>query len=138
MRVIVEYRIPKYFTKESMRMKMRVKDISLGAAHSFNRVMRRVALEAMDERVPMHIMYATVKSLKPLQIQVDQKLILESPHVLFTSKTGNYVINGAVMVIIGKDEILLNEGDCIYFDATIPHGMVAVGGADCKFLAVLI
>ena len=48
------------------------------------------------------------------------------------------VLSGKLRFVIdGKTEIL-EPGDCIYFDAAVPHGMVATGGADCKFLAVLV
>ena len=48
------------------------------------------------------------------------------------------VISGQLhMVVDGKSE-LLEEGDCIYLDSTHPHGMIATGGRDCVFLAVVI
>jgi len=33
---------------------------------------------------------------------------------------------------------ILNEGDSVYYDSRRGHGMVATGGKDCKFLAVVI
>ena len=48
------------------------------------------------------------------------------------------VVKGRLrMVVDGKAE-LLEEGDCIYLDSTHPHGMIATGGEDCSFLAVVI
>lgn len=38
----------------------------------------------------------------------------------------NYVLEGSVCVTIGKKDIVLNAGDCIYFDPMIPHGQSAV------------
>ena len=40
-------------------------------------------------------------------------------------------------VIDGKTEIL-NAGDSVYYDSATPHGMIAINGESCKFLAVLI
>jgi transcriptional regulator with XRE-family HTH domain len=48
------------------------------------------------------------------------------------------VMSGKLKFIIGEHEEILEPGDCIYFDAKNPHGMIAVDGQDCKFLAVLI
>ncbi|MCL1903549.1 MAG: cupin domain-containing protein [Oscillospiraceae bacterium] len=48
------------------------------------------------------------------------------------------VISGRLKFAIGSHIETLEEGDCIYFDAKNPHGMIAVDGQDCKFLAVLI
>ena len=48
------------------------------------------------------------------------------------------VVSGSLrMVVDGKTE-LLEAGDCIYLDSTHPHGMIATGGEDCVFLAVVI
>ncbi|MDD4125087.1 MAG: cupin domain-containing protein [Eubacteriales bacterium] len=48
----------------------------------------------------------------------------------------NLVLEGTVGVIIGGKEIILNEGDSIYFDPSIPHGQYAIGGT-AKFLTVI-
>ncbi|MDD4379390.1 MAG: cupin domain-containing protein, partial [Dysgonamonadaceae bacterium] len=37
----------------------------------------------------------------------------------------------------GKNHIL-NEGDSIYFDSTLPHGMKALHNQPVKFLAVIL
>ena len=41
------------------------------------------------------------------------------------------VIKGTLKVQVGEHTEILHEGDCIYFDSSIPHGMVAADGADC-------
>ena len=48
----------------------------------------------------------------------------------------NYVLNGTVCVKVGENKFILNEGDSIYFDATIPHGQSAET-AKAKFLTVI-
>ena len=48
----------------------------------------------------------------------------------------NYVLSGKVKVTVGSKSFILNEGDCIYFDPSIPHGQSAVDG-DTKFLTVI-
>ncbi|MCL2633631.1 MAG: XRE family transcriptional regulator [Oscillospiraceae bacterium] len=50
----------------------------------------------------------------------------------------NYIISGEMRFIISGKEEILKEGDCVYFDAKNLHGMIAVGGKECKFLAILI
>ena len=50
----------------------------------------------------------------------------------------DFVLSGQLKVIINDHEEILNEGDCIYYNSKNPHGMVACGGKDCKFLAILI
>ncbi len=50
----------------------------------------------------------------------------------------NLVLEGSMQISIAGNDIVLNEGDSIYFDATKPHGMKAIGGNNVKFLAVIV
>ena len=50
----------------------------------------------------------------------------------------NMVFEGTLELTIGKKVLTLNVGDSIYFDATQPHGMRALGGQPVKFLAIII
>jgi mannose-6-phosphate isomerase-like protein (cupin superfamily) len=49
----------------------------------------------------------------------------------------DYILEGSLRFRIGDHETLLEEGDSVYYDATVPHGMAAEG-AGCTFLAVVI
>ncbi len=48
------------------------------------------------------------------------------------------VVKGSMKVQVGEHTELLHEGDCIYYDSSIPHGMVAAEGADCIFYAIVL
>ncbi|MCL2108555.1 MAG: cupin domain-containing protein [Oscillospiraceae bacterium] len=50
----------------------------------------------------------------------------------------NFIISGKLKLVIGTAEEILEPGDLAYFDSSNPHGMVAYGGADCEFLAILV
>lgn len=50
----------------------------------------------------------------------------------------NMVLSGTVELTIGQKTLTLEEGDSIYFDATQPHGMRALGGQPARFLAIII
>lgn len=50
----------------------------------------------------------------------------------------NYVIEGSLKVIIDKKELIVNEGDTLYFDSTYPHGMKALNHKPAKFLAIIL
>ena len=41
-------------------------------------------------------------------------------------------------VILNGYEVLLNEGDALFFDSNVEHGMKAMGGRPAKFLAVIV
>lgn len=48
----------------------------------------------------------------------------------------NFVLSGKVCVTIGKKDIVLEAGDCLYFDPMIPHGQSAVDDP-ATFLTVI-
>ena len=48
------------------------------------------------------------------------------------------VLTGSLKVRVGDHTEILHEGDTIYYDSSTPHGMIAVGGADCIFYAIVL
>ncbi len=48
----------------------------------------------------------------------------------------NYVLDGKIGVILGKKTVVLEKGDCIYFDPSTPHGQYAIDGV-ATFLTVI-
>ncbi len=48
------------------------------------------------------------------------------------------VISGQMKIQIGAHTEILNPGDTIYYDSGTPHGMIAVGGEDCTFYAIVL
>ena len=50
----------------------------------------------------------------------------------------NYVVEGALKIVINGRELILNEGDSLYFDSASPHGMKAVGDKPAKFIAIIM
>jgi acetyl-CoA synthetase len=48
------------------------------------------------------------------------------------------VLKGSLKIKIGEHTETLSEGDTIYYDSSTPHGMIAVGGQDCIFYAIVI
>ncbi len=49
----------------------------------------------------------------------------------------DYIIKGRLKVQIGDHIEYVSDGDTIYYDSSMPHGMIAVGG-DCEFIAVVM
>ncbi len=49
----------------------------------------------------------------------------------------NYVLKGSVQIVIGQYDVVLNQGDALYFDSSYPHGMKALGNAPVQFLAII-
>ncbi len=63
----------------------------------------------------------------------EEKAIQQNSH---NGQEFNYVLEGRLLLSINGHELVLNEGDSLYFDATLPHGMKALDGKTVRFLAV--
>lgn len=50
----------------------------------------------------------------------------------------NLVLEGTLQLRVAGNDLVLNEGDSIYFDASKPHGMKALNNKNVKFLAIII
>ncbi len=48
------------------------------------------------------------------------------------------VIAGNLLVQVGEHRETLGPGDSIYYNSDTPHGMIAVGGEDCSFYAIVM
>jgi mannose-6-phosphate isomerase-like protein (cupin superfamily) len=63
----------------------------------------------------------------------------EKPHCYsHDGQEFNYVLKGRMKVIVSGHEMVLEEGDSIYFDSGKEHAMVALGEEGATFLAVTI
>jgi len=50
----------------------------------------------------------------------------------------DFIISGKLKVQVGAQTAVLSEGDAIYYDASVGHGMIATDGAPCEFIAVVM
>ena len=50
----------------------------------------------------------------------------------------NLVLEGRMMLSIEGKDLILNEGDSLYFNSKLPHGMKALDGKNVRFLAVIM
>lgn len=50
----------------------------------------------------------------------------------------DYILSGRLRVHVAGHEFVMEPGDALYYDSMYDHGMVAVDGENCIFIAVLI
>jgi transcriptional regulator with XRE-family HTH domain len=50
----------------------------------------------------------------------------------------NMILEGSMMLNINGKNLMLEQGDSIYFDSSLPHGMKAMNNKPVKFLAVIL
>ncbi|NTV91617.1 MAG: helix-turn-helix transcriptional regulator [Clostridiales bacterium] len=78
------------------------------------------------------------KKTEPFMVEVTPDVV-ETP-VHLSSHPGqefNYVIEGTMMIYIDGHQLILNEGDSLYFNSGLSHGMKALNGKPAKFLAMI-
>jgi len=77
----------------------------------------------------------------PLYMELAYRPNAEAEDIELTSHEGqecDIVIRGDMKIQIGGKSEILHPGDCIYYDSSTPHGMIAVGGEDCAFYAIVL
>ena len=78
---------------------------------------------------------------EPLYVHAIYDESAERGDIELTSHDGqevDIVISGSLKVQVGGHSEILHAGDSIYYDSSAPHGMVAVGGQDCEFYAIVL
>ncbi len=81
------------------------------------------------------------KIAEPFRVVVPYNEESLSPPYHLVSHEGqelNIVIKGSLMFKIGNSTEILNEGDSVYFNSSVPHNEIAIGGEDCEIYSVVI
>jgi transcriptional regulator with XRE-family HTH domain len=79
------------------------------------------------------------KKAEPFIVTIEPEK--ENTPIEFNSHQGqefNYVIEGTMKIIVDDHEIILNEGDSIYYDSGYNHAMKALNNKTVKMLAVVL
>ena len=76
------------------------------------------------------------KIMQPLLVTLEPS---DEPAKLVThsGQEFNLVLKGTVAVVFEDKEIILNEGDSIYFNPTYPHGQRCAGDTKARFLTMI-
>ncbi len=81
------------------------------------------------------------KLAEPYYVRYAYSPKLQNKPIHLTKHNGqefDLVLEGQLLVQIGEHQELLSEGDSIFYNSSTPHGMIAVGGKDCTFCAVVL
>jgi len=81
------------------------------------------------------------KSAEPYWVTYTYSHEQQNKPIQLVSHSGqefNVIYSGQLKVQIGEHTEVLSEGDSIFYRSTTPHGMIAVGGEDCVFCAIVI
>ena len=81
------------------------------------------------------------KIAEPYWVRYTYSEELQHKPIHLTKHSGqefDFVMSGKLKVQIGQNVEFLGEGDSIYYNSSTPHGMIAVDGQDCLFVAVVL
>ncbi len=81
------------------------------------------------------------KLSEPYWVRYEYSAELENKPIHTTTHGGqefDLVVSGTLKIKIGEHEEILHEGDSVYYDSNTPHGMIALDGRECVFLAMIM
>ena len=81
------------------------------------------------------------KIAEPYFCQYDYNESLQNKPIHLTKHAGqefDFVLSGKMKIQIGNNFEELAAGDSIYYNSSTPHGMIAIGGENVKFIAIIL
>ncbi|MBR2376966.1 MAG: AMP-binding protein [Clostridia bacterium] len=81
------------------------------------------------------------KLAEPYYVTYEYSASQQNKPIHLTTHSGqefDLVLKGKLKVQVGDHVEILSEGDSIYYNSSTPHGMIAVDGKDCTFVAVVM
>ena len=81
------------------------------------------------------------KIAEPYWVRYEFNEELQNKPIHLTKHSGqefDLVMKGRLKIQIGDNVEYLSEGDSIYYNSSTPHGMIAVDGSECLFVAVVL
>ncbi len=81
------------------------------------------------------------KIAEPFHVRAKFSESEQSAPIKLSSHKGqefNVILSGELLVSLDGRIEHLYEGDSVYYDSSMPHGMIATGGRDCEFIAIVM
>ncbi len=81
------------------------------------------------------------KLAEPYYVTYEYSASQQNKPIHLTTHSGqefDLILSGKLKVQVGDHVEVLSEGDSIYYNSSLPHGMIAVDGQNCTFVAVVM
>ena len=81
------------------------------------------------------------KLAEPYYVTYEYSQAQQNKPIHLTTHSGqefDLVLSGKLKIQVGDHTEILGEGDSIYYNSSMPHGMIAVDGKACTFVAVVM
>ena len=76
------------------------------------------------------------KKMEPFLLSITEKALEENTY----SHDGEeflFIMKGTAELVLDEKRIVLEEGDCVYFDSSLKHRLLSKDGGEVKVLAVV-
>ena len=80
------------------------------------------------------------KKMEPFVVKVPYEEEALGKPIPLSSHKGqelDYILEGELKTVVDSHEVILKKGDCIYYDSSKPHGMIASSPEGVTFLAIV-
>ncbi len=112
------------------------------STYSIIRKGQGLPIERRERFAYQHLAYLFKnKDIEPLLVTAPYEEEAQDKPIKLSVHEGqewDYILKGKLKFIIGEHTEVVEAGDSLYYNSKQPHGMIAVGGEDCEFLAILI
>lgn len=110
--------------------------------YSLTRKDRGISVERRKDYKYQNLAYNFIhKKAEPFLVTVEPEIEGNNGEPNFNSHPGqefDYVLEGTLQITLGNHEIILNEGDSLFYDSSVPHRMKALNNKTAKFLAIIL
>ena len=126
-------------TEQYLLLESGTVDISVSVLHQISQAYGVELTTLMFGDEPKMSTYFITRKADPFLVTVHPKP--EDEPMYLNSHPGqeyNMVLKGRLLLQINNKDLILEEGDSIYFNSELPHGMKALDGEKVSFLAVIL
>ena len=136
-----------FLMKCAQRFKMDIVELLTGSnpTLSFYTVVRKGGGLPIERRKGFdykHLAYRLKdKMVEPFLVTVPYNQEELTKPLYYSSHAGqefDYIFKGTLKIDLDGHVEILHAGDCVLYDSVHRHGMIALNGTDCQFLAVVI
>lgn len=108
--------------------------------YSIVRKDKGVAIERFSEYEYQDLAYLFAnKKVAPLMVTIEPTQDNGDPHMnCHIGQEFHYCVEGSYIFVTDRNETVINEGDSVYFDSSMPHGMRVTSDKPAKILVIVI
>jgi len=135
-----------FLTKCAAFLKMDLSELITGSApklefYNINRSGEGMPVKRRESFVYRHIApFLKNRLSEPFHVTIKFDEKAERADIPLSTHKGqelDFILSGAMKIQLEDHVEILHEGDSVYYDSSCRHGMIAIDGKDCTFLAIV-